>query len=141
MADTARPPVLGWPWDQLLDAARRAEGARQRLQAAGVLAGTVDTEKVRHPEGERSRALQEKLRAEFDLEGALADWRAVKAEMALQFLAGLRAAIEHEPTALRELLAQLPAAETVVEAIRELEDRVDAAEDAVVNLEQGRVVA
>jgi hypothetical protein len=123
--DTARPdsrPSLGWPWDGILDALLRWQDARGRVWAAQV-AGDVN-------------ALR---RAELDQEEAQSDWHAARAEVTRQWLLGLRLAIETEPTQLAVLLGQLPAADTVTEAIAGIEDRIDAAEDAIVNLESGAV--
>jgi hypothetical protein len=59
--------------------------------------------------------------------------------VANQFLLGLRLAIEQEPTALATLLGNLPPSPLLTGAVEDLEDRVDAVEDAVVELKTERV--
>jgi hypothetical protein len=114
-APAIRPPPLGWPWDALLDAGMRLERADAALLAAGT-AGDV----------------MGKLAAALDREKAIGDFFTVREEMARQWMAGLRAAVErYGPTAIAELLDGLPPAETVKEAIGELEDRVDAVENSI----------
>jgi hypothetical protein len=117
-----RPPPMGWPWDQMADALLRWDDARRRHHAARV-AGDVDARE----------------RAALDREVAENDLAAVRDEVARQWLAGFRLALELEPTAVAGLLGRLPAAETVVGVLGELEARIDAAEDAVVNLVTNRV--
>lgn len=139
--DANRLPPLGWPWDALADAVLAAEDARKRLHAAQVVFGIACARvKAGEPaQAELSQAIDERNRAELDLETALVDHHTVRDEMSRQWLAGLRAVLDLEPTALAGLLGDLPVAPAVAEALGELEDRIDAAEDAVVNLEQGRV--
>jgi hypothetical protein len=106
----------------MADALLRWDDARRRHQAAQV-AGDADGRE----------------RAALDREIAESDLAAVRGEVARQWLAGFRLALELEPTAVAGLLGRLPAADTVVEALGELEARIDAAEDAVVDLETNRV--
>jgi hypothetical protein len=123
MSDNRLPP-MGWPWDALADAVLRWAEADRRHHAAAV-AGDVSARE----------------RAALDRDIALTDRAELRQEMARQWLAGLRAAVEvYGPATIAELLGGLPPAETVVEAIGELEDRVDAAEDAVVKLMLRRAV-
>jgi hypothetical protein len=83
-----RPPTLGWPWDQIADAALRFTEAEQHLQAAQV-AGDVGA----------------KAAAELDRETALRDWQGVREEVARQWVFGLRAALDLNPESVRELLS------------------------------------
>lgn len=79
---------MGWPWDQIADSALRFTEADQRLQAASV-AGDVAA----------------KAAAELDRETALREWGDVRAEVARQWMFGMRAALEAHPEAVRELLS------------------------------------
>lgn len=123
MSDANRLPPMGWPWDALLEAARRMECAERAMMAAGT-AGDLTA----------------RMGAELDRAAAVSDFHAVKDDIALQWLAGLREAIQRYPVATGAALADLPPAAPVAAALDELEDRVDAVEDAVVNLETNRVV-
>lgn len=106
-----RPPPMGWPWDQLTDAAIRYGEAGQRIIAAS-LAGDV----------------MARCAAELDRDAAAADFTAVREEQARQWLAGLRAVLATQPANLAELLRDVPPSEVVVQSLRELEDRTEAAE-------------
>lgn len=117
-----RLPPMGWPWDAMAEAVLRWDAARQRHHAA-MIAGDVNA---------REETALEMCLAESDR------W-AIRQELANQFLAGFRAALDCEPTVLAGLLADLPPNALLTAAIDDLEDRVDAAEDAVVNLETNRV--
>lgn len=117
-----RLPPLGWPWDALQDAGRRLERADREMLVAGT-AGDVTA----------------RCAAELDRERAILDFFAVREELALQWLSGFRWALERYPAHVADLLRELPPARAVTDAIGELEDRVDAAEDAVVKLEHGQV--
>lgn len=83
-----RPPPMGWPWDQIAEAALRFTEADQLLQAASVRGDTNG-----------------KLAAELDREAAANDWHAVREEVARQWVFGLRAALELNPESVRELLS------------------------------------
>ncbi len=122
MPDANRLPPLGWPWDQMADALLRWDDADKRFNAAMIAAD-----------------LDARERAALDREIAAADLYAIKREVANQFLLGFRLAMELEPTAVAGLLGDLPPGTITTNALDELEDRVDAVEDAVVNLEQGSV--
>lgn len=123
---TGGAPPLGWPWDQVRAALERWVGARLRHHAA-VVRGDVNA---------RESAQMEMWEAEQDRAG-------VRDRVAQEWLMGFRCAMELYPEAvaalLDELVKDVPPAAGVVEAITELEDRVDAAEDAVVELERDRV--
>lgn len=83
-----RPPTLGWPWDQIAEAALRFTEADQHLHAAQVRGD-----------------LNARLAAELDRETALRDWQSVREEVARQWVFGLRAALELNPESVRELLS------------------------------------
>lgn len=119
-----RPPPLGWPWDQLADAALRVDAADRAILVAGT-AGDV-----------MARSAAELARDE-----AAGDFRRVREELALQWLAGFRAALEFYPAAVAEVLGRMPPCERVTEALGELEDRVDEAEDFIVGILKRRVSA
>jgi hypothetical protein len=121
MSDVNRLPPLGWPWDQLLDAARRME----RAERAALEAGTAGD-------------LMGRLGAELDGAAAVSDFHAVKDDLALQWLAGFREAIDRYPHSCATLFGARPPAETVTAALDELEYRVDAVEDVVVELKLNR---
>jgi hypothetical protein len=117
-----RLPPLGWPWDALADAVLRWADARDRHHAATV-AGDVNA---------REDAAADRWRAEQD-------HARVRDEVARQWLAGMRAAIELYGPAFLSEWAELPPPAVFVSAVQDLEERVDAAEDAIVNLEHGPV--
>ncbi len=117
-------PALGYPWDAMLAAAAKAEAAARRMLEAGT-AGDVNA----------------KARAELDRAEAQGEWLAVKEELARLWLAGLRAVLEQRPGELAELLAAMPPSDAAVRELREIEDRVDAAENYVVKLLTGRASA
>jgi hypothetical protein len=121
--DANRLPPLGWPWDALLDAARRLERADQAMLAAGTAGDAMA-----------------RCAAELDRSQAIIDWNRIKDEQALVWLAGFRAALERYPASVAGLLGDLPPCRRLTEAIDELEDRVDAAEDVVVDLVRRRAV-
>jgi hypothetical protein len=79
---------LGWPWDQIAEAALRFTEADQHLQAASVR-GDVNG----------------KAAAELDRETAIREWGDVREEVARQWVFGLRAALELHPESVRELLS------------------------------------
>lgn len=112
MSALNRPTPMGWPWDQLADAAIRFGETGQRIIAAS-LAGDV----------------MARCAAELDRDTAAADFTAVREEMARQWLAGLRAVLATQPANLAELLRDVPPSEIVAQSLRELEDRTEAAED------------
>jgi hypothetical protein len=111
MSDTNRPPPMGYPWDQLQSAALRFADADKRLHAAQVAGDTPA-----------------RLAAELDRETALRHWSDLREEVARQWLLGLRMVLATQPTNLAELLRDVPPSEVVVQSLRELEDRTEAAE-------------
>jgi hypothetical protein len=119
---------LGWPWDPLAEAVLRADAARKRAWAAQV---------------EGDRAAQQL--AEWDLTEALGDHRQIRQQLADQWLAGMRAALDLDPSAVAVLLDRFPVPDPVRTAIGEVEDavldaeeRLDKVEDAVLDLEADR---
>jgi hypothetical protein len=121
VSDLKLPP-LGFPWDQYAEAVLRWDEANRRHHAAQV-AGDVSAREE----------------AALDRETALVDRQRIRDEVVRQWLLGFRWALEECPAAVASLLGDLPPAEPVVEALRELEDRVDTVEDAVVRLMTRRV--
>jgi hypothetical protein len=79
---------MGWPWDQIADAALRFTEADQLLHAAQIAGDT-----------------SARLAAELDRETAAREWGAVREEVARQWVFGLRAALELNPESVRELLS------------------------------------
>lgn len=102
---------IPWPWCDLIRHALRADDAFQRSIAAGTR-GDIDG----------------RLRADFDRYDALGDHLKVKEEVASFFLTGLRFALELQPAGLALLLGNLPVP-------RNVDDRLDQLEDAVLDLE------
>lgn len=82
-----RPPAMGWPWDQIAEAALRFTEADQRVHAAAI-AGDLNA----------------RMMAELDRESAQCDWHSVREEVARQWVFGLRAALDLNPESVRELL-------------------------------------
>ena len=105
---------LRWPWCDIIRAALKADEANTRSLAAAVR-GDVDA----------------RLQADFDRWDALGDVEKVKNEAADLLLACLRFAIEREPAGLAILLGNLPVP-------RNVSDRLDQLEDAVLDLETER---
>ena len=107
--------------------------ARDRHHAAQVAAATA----LAHPpKGEPapnanqvlSEAIAARESAALDMERALLDHHAVRDEIARQWMLGLRCVLEMQPANLAELLRDVPPSEIVVQSLRELEDRTEAAE-------------
>jgi hypothetical protein len=83
---------LGWPWDQIADAALRFTEADQRLWAAQV--AIIGTER---PDFNAIAA------AQLDRDKAVADWHDVREDVARLWLAGFRFALELNPEAVETL--------------------------------------
>lgn len=128
-----RPPPMGWPWDQLADATLRWADARDRHHAAQVaLATAAATDHEGNPAWSaaevRRAAINDRERAALDMEQALLDHWEARQEVSRQWLTGLRMTLELQPANLAELLRDVPPSEIVVQSLRELEDRTEAAE-------------
>lgn len=105
---------IGWPFAELIEHALRADDARVRALAAAV-AGDVGA----------------RIRADLERDDALADHHRVREDIAALFFLGFRCALELNSAAVAQLLAAMPVP-------RNVSDRLDQLEDAVLDLEAER---